>query len=93
MPRIEDLFATIGPVEYISLVDLSQAYLQMKLDEESKKLCVLNTQKGLYKMNRLPYGIAPAPAMFQREMDHLLKDIPGVKCLLDDILNLNNWQN
>ena len=83
---MEDIFATIGPVEYISIVDLSQAYLQMMLCEESKKMCILNTHKGLFKMQRLPYGISSAPAIFQREMDRLLKDIPGVKCLLDDIL-------
>ena len=86
LPKIEDILASLGSVNYISVVDLSQAYLQMELDEESKKLCVINTHKGLYRMNRLPYGISAAPAIFQREMDHILRKIPGVKCLLDDIL-------
>ena len=58
----------------------------MELDEESKLYCCLNTHLGIYKMNRLPYGVSSAPAIFQREMDRLLRDIPGVKCLLDDVL-------
>lgn len=86
LPKIEDMLATIGPVSHISVLDLSQAYLQMPLSEESKDICVINTHKGLYKMQRLPYGITTEPATFQREMDHLLKDIPGVKCWLDDLL-------
>ena len=86
LPRIEDLLATVGPAEYYSVVDLSQAYLQMELSKESQDLCYLNTHKGLYKMLRMPYGITDAPSIFQREMDHLMKDIPGVKCLLDDVL-------
>ena len=42
-PAIEGILATPGPVKFISVVDLSQAYLQMQLDDESKKLCTINT--------------------------------------------------
>ena len=86
LPKIEDILATIGPIEYASVIDLSQAYLQMELTNESKELCAINTHIGLFKMNRLPYGISAAPSIFQREMDHVLSGIDGVKCLLDDIL-------
>ena len=49
-------------------------------------LVVINTHKGLYRFKRVPYGIAPAPALFQRFMDTILKDIPQVICYIDDIL-------
>ncbi|XP_043235721.1 uncharacterized protein K02A2.6-like [Amphibalanus amphitrite] len=86
LPKTEDLLATIGPAKFISVVDLSQAYLQMKLSKESQELCYLNTPFGLKRMLRLPYGVASAPMLFQRAMDRILKKVPGVKCLLDDIL-------
>ena len=86
LPKTEDILATIGPVEYVSVIDLSQAYLQLPLDKESQDLCVLNTHRGLYRMKRLPYGVASAPAIFQREMDHLFQGMEGVKCLLDDLI-------
>ena len=35
-------------------LDLSQAYLQVPLDEESKELVVVNTHKGLIRFTRLP---------------------------------------
>ena len=51
-----------------SKVDLKQAYSQMELSDEAKKLLTINTQKGLYQYNRLAFGIASAPAMWQRTM-------------------------
>ena len=35
---------------------------------------------------RLPFGVASAPAIFQRAMDTILQGLPGVICYLDDIL-------
>ena len=86
LPKIEDILNTVGPANYISVVDLSQAYLQMPLSKESQDLCVLNTPVGLVRMLRLPFGVAASPALFQREMDRILRGVDGVKCLLDDIL-------
>ena len=47
---------------------------------------VVNTHRGLFHYNRLLFGIASAPAIFQRVMECLLKGIPGVIVYLDDIL-------
>ena len=40
----------------------------------------------LYQFTRLPFGIASAPALFQKTMDTMLQGIPGVICYIDDIL-------
>lgn len=37
-------------------------------------------------MNRLPYGVASAPAIFQKLIDQVLQGIDSVICYLDDIL-------
>ncbi|UYV72132.1 K02A2.6-like [Cordylochernes scorpioides] len=47
---------------------------------------LINTHQGLYKYTRLPFGISSAPALFQKQMNILLKGIPMVFCALDDIL-------
>ena len=44
------------------------------------------THKGLFQYNRLPFGVASAPAIFQRTMETLLRDLKGVSVYLDDIL-------
>ena len=67
-------------------LDLSSAYQQMTLDEESSKLVTINTHKGLFWYVRLPFGVAWAPAEFQCTVDAILKGIPQVICYLDDHL-------
>ena len=64
----------------------SQAYQQLPLDEGSRKHVTVNTHKGLYQYTRLPFGIASAPAMFQKIMDTILQGIPNVMCYINDIL-------
>ncbi|XP_028656990.1 uncharacterized protein K02A2.6-like [Erpetoichthys calabaricus] len=86
LPRIEDIFASLAGGENFSKIDLSQAYLQMELEESSKKYLTINTHKGLFRYNRLVFGVSSAPAMWQRAMDQVLQGIPGTQCYLDDII-------
>ena len=67
-------------------LDLTSAYQQMMLDEESSQLLTINTQKGLYRYTRMLFGVASAPAIFQHTMDTILQGLPQVFCYLDDIL-------
>ena len=65
---------------------LKTAFQQLELDEDSKELCTVNTNFGLFKVNRLPFGVASRPSLWQRTMDSILTNLPGVCCFVDDIL-------
>ena len=86
LPHIDDLFSKLAGGTVFSKLDLASAYLQVPLDEASRKLTTINTHKGLFQFNRLPFGITSAPSIFQRLLETLLADIPGVFVYLDDIL-------
>ena len=86
IPKIKDHFISLAGGKTFTTLDMSQAYQQLLLDEPSKKLVVINTPKGLFQCNKLPFGIASVPGIFQRVMDSLLQGIPGVVVYLDDIL-------
>ena len=60
--------------------------MQIELEDESKKYLVINTHRGLYRFNGLPYGIASAPAIFQQIIEQVLPKLPKVVCYMDDIL-------
>jgi hypothetical protein len=86
LPKPTDLFTAMAGGKKFSTLDLTQAYQQLLLDEDSSKYTTINTHKGLYRYTRLPFGIASAPAIFQRTMDMVLQGIPYMSCYLDDII-------
>ena len=86
IPKIDDLYTKLAGGKSFTELDLSHAYEQMLLDDVSKHYVTINTHQGLYKYNRLPYGVSSAPGMFQRTTETLLQGIPFVAVFLDNIL-------
>ena len=86
LPWVEDVLASLGGGVSFTKLDLTQAYLHMEMDEESQEMLTLNTHRGLYRLTRLGFGVAAAPALWQRAMDTVLQGIKDTQCLLDDIL-------
>jgi hypothetical protein len=72
IPKTEDLYATLGGGEEFAKLDMNQAYNQLHLDDESQKYVTVNTHRGLYRYNRLPYGVSSSPGIFQRTLENLL---------------------
>lgn len=86
LPTAQELFSTLNGGQKFSKLDLRHAYEQLLLSEGSRAYVTIHTHRGLYRYKRLPYGVASAPAVFQKHMESLLRDIPGVCVFLDDIL-------
>ncbi|XP_064402603.1 uncharacterized protein K02A2.6-like [Halichondria panicea] len=86
LPRIEDIFASLANGKSFTKLDLAHAYQQISLTEESKVLTTVNTHKGLFRYNRLPFGVSAAPSIFQRTMESLMQGLPHVVVYIDDIL-------
>ena len=84
LPRVEELFSALAGGKYFTKLGMSQAYLQLQLDDTSKQYVTVNTHRGLFQYNRLPFGAAPA--IFQRCMENLLRGCQGVSVYLDDLL-------
>ena len=85
LPNEEDLFATLAGGKIFNKLDLSNAYQQLELAEESQKYLTINTPRGVYAYQRFTFGIATAPSIFQAVMDQILQGIANVVCYLDDI--------
>jgi hypothetical protein len=86
LPRIEEMFAKLHGGQDFTKIDLNQAYTQFELDEDAKKLLTWSTHRGLFTVNRMPFGISPASAKFQKYIEQLFMGMKNVINFLDDIL-------
>ena len=75
IPTVEEIVAKIPDATVFTVLYAKIRYLQMKLDYESSLLTTVNTPIGRYRWLKLPFGIKPAPEMYQRAMDEMLEGI------------------
>lgn len=70
IPNIKMMLDRIGShrAKYYGILDLSQGFYQVPLDERSKALTAFITWCGTFEWNRLPMGIKGAPPFFQMIM-------------------------
>ena len=86
LPSPEEIFNKLNGGKIFSKIDLSEAYMQIPLSENSSRILCINTHRGLFKFNRLAFGVKVAPAIFQQVMDTMLGDFDFAIAYLDDIL-------
>ena len=86
LPVIEEILPELSKAKVCSKVDLKEGFLQVELDEESSKLTVFQTPWGRYCFHRMPFGITPAPEIFQMKLDQTLEGLKGVFKIADDII-------
>ena len=87
IPRVQDILDRLHGQEWFSTVDMSQAYHQGEMHENSRKLTAFSTPWALYEWVRVPYGIMNAPAGFQRFVNGALINLDNVStAYLDDVL-------
>ena len=72
----------------MSKLDINSGFWQIPLSPESAKLTTFITPYGHYCFHRLPFGMSSPPEHFQRIMSDILTGLPGVVCMMDDILIL-----
>ena len=86
MATVDESLSKLGGSKIYSKLDANSGFWQINLDKESRRLTTFLSPFGRFWFNRLPFGIASAPEIFQRAMSRLLEGIPGVVCHMDDIL-------
>lgn len=85
LPTPESIFATLAGMNLFTTLDLSNAFLQVELDDKAKRVMAINTHIGLFQVNRMQPGVKTAPGQFQQLMDTILAGT-GATAYLDDII-------
>ena len=92
LKHLQDFSAKLAGKTIFSKVDLTSAYFQIPMDEESIPKTAITTPFGSFEFTRMPYGLCGAAQTFQRFLDSVLRDmsVAGREVVLfnyvDDIL-------
>ena len=85
-PTLNDILPKSNNVKYLSLIDVSSAYHNLKLSDRSSYFTTLVCQLGRERYKRLPFEAAPAGDISQCKTDEIFKDLPNVFGIVDNIL-------
>ena len=88
MRVISECVYSMNGMKVFTKMDLVRGYYQMPIAEESRPVTAFSTTKKHYQFRNLSFGLANAPAAFQRAMNTVLSEFPKEKVLvfIDDIL-------
>lgn len=72
---------------YFSKLDANQAYYQIPVHPDSKNKTAFRTKHGLFRFEKMPFGLANAPSTFSRAMGLVLSGLNWkiVLSFLDDL--------
>ena len=86
MPRVEDIFAKLGKAKFYTTLDLRSGYHHIALDKDSIKKTAFVSPLGKYEYLKVPFGLAQAPAYFQKLMNKVLDGLNFTLAYLDDVI-------
>ena len=86
LPHLRDFAHTMAGCKVFSRCDLRKAFHQIIIDERDRFRTGVSTPWGMYQFKRLSMGLKNSGQAFQRLVQHVIGDTPGVFCYLDDLL-------
>lgn len=92
IPTLDDVLPSLNGARFFTRVDLSSAFWQLKLDEQSSYLTTFGTPFGRFRWLRLPFGLKVSSEIFQKRLIQALDKLPGTVCIADDVLVFGKTQ-
>ena len=76
-PTVDDFVHGLNGATVFCKLDLTSAYHQIELDEQSRYITIFATHVGLKRYTRLNYGTNSAAEIFDNLIRQLISDISG----------------
>lgn len=88
LPRIDEMFDSLGNCRYFTVMDCCSGYWQIAMDPVDQEKTAFVTHCGLYEFNVMPFGLCNSPSTFQRLMEVVLSGLQWKHCMvyIDDII-------
>ena len=89
IPTLDSVIDDMSGSKIFSKVDMKEAYMQIELEESSRRMTNFHTSTGVYRYKRLCYGINNSFEKFQKAITQKIGVIPNVKFIADDMIIYN----
>jgi hypothetical protein len=88
LPVIANPLNSLSGCQFLSKIDLKSAFNLLRVAPGQEWKTAFQTPWGLFEYLVMPFGLANAPAIFQRFIQHCLREFLDVCCFvyIDDIL-------
>ena len=83
---IEEIMGKFHGMTRFTIVDFNKGYWMVELDPESRKYTMMALDIGRFQWTRMPMGSIVAQDVFQRKLDGIFLDVPGVTGIADDMV-------
>ena len=83
---IEDLQDKARGNRVFTVIDLTDGFFQVELEESTKQLTGISTQEGRYEFNVLPQGAKQSPPCFHNRIKRILNPLKHAFNYIDDIV-------
>ena len=86
MPTLDDLIADLNGAKVFSKLEMTQAYHQLEIYEDTRQIITFATRVGLFRYKRLLFGVNAASEIFHNAIATVLHAIPAVRNLSVEII-------
>lgn len=89
LPLIEDILDRLQGARYFSTLDLKNGFFHVPIAEDSIKYTAFVTHEGQYEFLKCPFGLCNSPAVFQRYISHIFRELTMQNIVLyymDDLI-------
>lgn len=93
LPLIEDILDSLQGAKYFSTIDLRNGFFHVDVEEDSRRYTSFVTHNGQFEFLKCPFGLCNSPAVFQRYISHILRELTIENIALyymDDIIVISS---
>lgn len=88
LPKISELLSKLRGKKWFTTIDLKDGFFHISVKEEDRDKTTFSTGLKLMRFKKMPQGYKNSPAIFQRAMNVVFRDLIEKCCVvyIDDIL-------